>query len=34
MAAPALIVPRLRSLFEYRHRVTREWCKAARQQGD
>ncbi|HVF49368.1 MAG TPA: SRPBCC family protein [Pyrinomonadaceae bacterium] len=25
--APLLIVPRLRRLFEYRHRVTREWCE-------
>jgi ligand-binding SRPBCC domain-containing protein len=26
-AAPLIIVPRLRRLFEYRHRVTREWCE-------
>ena len=26
-AAPVLILPRLRKLFEYRHRVTREWCE-------
>ena len=26
-AAPFIIVPRLRKLFEYRHRVTREWCE-------
>ena len=25
--APLLIIPRLRRLFEYRHRVTREWCE-------
>jgi ligand-binding SRPBCC domain-containing protein len=25
--APLLILPRLRRLFEYRHRVTREWCE-------
>jgi ligand-binding SRPBCC domain-containing protein len=25
--APLLIVPRLRRLFDYRHRVTREWCE-------
>jgi ligand-binding SRPBCC domain-containing protein len=28
LAAPAVIVPRLRRLFEYRHNVTREWCEA------
>ena len=27
LAAPLLIVPRLRKLFDYRHRVTREWCE-------
>ena len=27
MAAPLLVEPRLRRLFEYRHRVTREWCE-------
>lgn len=27
MAAPFLIEPRLRRLFDYRHRVTREWCE-------
>ena len=26
-AAPLLILPRLRKLFDYRHRVTREWCE-------
>jgi ligand-binding SRPBCC domain-containing protein len=26
--APILIVPRLRRMFDYRHRVTREWCEA------
>lgn len=29
MAAPLLVEPRLRRLFEYRHRVTREWCEGA-----
>jgi ligand-binding SRPBCC domain-containing protein len=28
LAAPAVIIPRLRRLFEYRHNVTREWCEA------
>ncbi|MDT4969236.1 MAG: hypothetical protein QOJ64_3973 [Acidobacteriota bacterium] len=27
IAAPLLIVPRLRRLFEYRHAVTRAWCE-------
>jgi ligand-binding SRPBCC domain-containing protein len=27
LAAPLLVVPRLRRLFDYRHRVTREWCE-------
>ena len=27
MAAPLIIEPRLRRLFEYRHKVTREWCE-------
>jgi ligand-binding SRPBCC domain-containing protein len=27
LAAPLIIVPRLEKLFEYRHRVTREWCE-------
>jgi ligand-binding SRPBCC domain-containing protein len=27
LVAPLLIVPRLRRLFDYRHRVTREWCE-------
>jgi ligand-binding SRPBCC domain-containing protein len=27
LAAPLLITPRLRRLFVYRHRVTREWCE-------
>jgi len=36
--APILIIPRLRKLFAYRHRVTREWCErsplpAARGEG-
>ena len=29
IAAPFVIVPRLEKLFEYRHRVTREWCESA-----
>lgn len=31
LAAPFLIVPRLEKLFEYRHRVTREWCEGSRE---
>ena len=27
LAAPFLIVPRLEKLFDYRHRVTRNWCE-------
>jgi ligand-binding SRPBCC domain-containing protein len=27
LAAPLMIEPRLRRLFDYRHRVTREWCE-------
>jgi ligand-binding SRPBCC domain-containing protein len=27
LASPVFIEPRLRRLFEYRHRVTREWCE-------
>jgi ligand-binding SRPBCC domain-containing protein len=27
LAAPFLIEPRLRRLFDYRHEVTREWCE-------
>jgi hypothetical protein len=27
LSAPLLIEPRLRRLFDYRHRVTREWCE-------
>jgi ligand-binding SRPBCC domain-containing protein len=30
LAAPFVIVPRLEQLFEYRHRVTREWCEGIR----
>jgi ligand-binding SRPBCC domain-containing protein len=26
LAAPLLVKPRLQRLFDYRHRVTREWC--------
>jgi ligand-binding SRPBCC domain-containing protein len=29
LLAPLLILPRLRRLFAYRHRVTREWCETA-----
>jgi ligand-binding SRPBCC domain-containing protein len=29
MASPLVVEPRLRRLFEYRHRVTREWCEGA-----
>ena len=28
LAASFMIVPRLEKVFEYRHRVTREWCEA------
>ena len=28
LAAPFVIVPRLKRLFEYRHHVTREWCES------
>lgn len=27
LAAPFVIIPKLRRLFEYRHRVTRRWCE-------
>lgn len=27
LTAPLLITPRLRRLFDYRHRVTQEWCE-------
>jgi len=27
LAAPLLITPRLKKMFDYRHRVTREWCE-------
>jgi len=30
LAASFMIVPRLEKVFEYRHRVTREWCEARR----
>ena len=30
LATPIVIVPRLEKLFEYRHRVTREWCERNR----
>ena len=29
LASPLVVEPRLRRLFEYRHRVTREWCEGA-----
>jgi ligand-binding SRPBCC domain-containing protein len=29
LAAPLLVEPRLKRLFDYRHRVTREWCEGA-----
>jgi ligand-binding SRPBCC domain-containing protein len=28
LSAPLLVVPRLQRMFDYRHRVTREWCEA------
>lgn len=34
LAAPLLIEPRLNRLFDYRHRVTREWCEAEQQPSD
>jgi ligand-binding SRPBCC domain-containing protein len=33
MAAPLLVLPRLRRMFDYRHRVTREWCESAEADG-
>jgi ligand-binding SRPBCC domain-containing protein len=27
LAAPLLILPRLRRLFDYRHKATRDWCE-------
>lgn len=33
MFAPLLIIPRLTRLFEYRHRVTREWCEKESESG-
>jgi ligand-binding SRPBCC domain-containing protein len=27
LAAPVVIIPRLKRLFDYRHQVTREWCE-------
>lgn len=32
LAAPFIIVPRLEKVFEYRHRVTREWCEGILQE--
>lgn len=29
IAAPHLIIPRLRRLFDYRHQATRRWCEDA-----
>ncbi len=29
IAAPFVIVPKLERMFEYRHRVTKDWCEAA-----
>jgi ligand-binding SRPBCC domain-containing protein len=31
LAAPLLVERRLRRMFDYRHRVTREWCEGAAQ---
>lgn len=31
--APLLIIPRLHRLFEYRHRITREWCEGKPEDG-
>lgn len=28
LVAPFLIVPKIEKMFDYRHRVTREWCEA------
>ncbi|MEJ7713309.1 MAG: hypothetical protein WKF84_26545 [Pyrinomonadaceae bacterium] len=28
LLSPFLVEPRLRRMFDYRHRVTREWCEA------
>ncbi len=28
IAAPFAIVPKLEKMFDYRHRVTREWCES------
>ena len=33
LAAPFAIVPKLEKMFEYRHRVTREWCEEKSNQG-
>ncbi len=30
LVAPYAVLPRLRRMFDYRHRVTREWCEAGR----
>jgi ligand-binding SRPBCC domain-containing protein len=34
LMAPLLIIPRLGRLFEYRHRITREWCEAKQKAED
>lgn len=34
LAAPLFIEPRLRRMFDYRHKVTREWCEAQGLGGD
>ncbi len=33
-AAPLLIVPRLRRMFDYRHAITRKWCESATKEDD
>lgn len=34
LAAPLVIEPRLRRMFDYRHKVTRAWCEAQVREGD
>lgn len=29
LAAPMAVTPRLEKMFEYRHKVTKEWCEAS-----
>jgi ligand-binding SRPBCC domain-containing protein len=31
LAAPVAVVPKLEKMFEYRHKVTREWCEKEQQ---